>query len=109
MTLLDVLDQLPLSYEQGVLYALIFSADLIPELEAVQAATPSQHRAKPVALTDGRYMLCGDLLSEVGEGGLYAAGFSKFNAELFSQVEIVLYDDAIALLPEQVEDLTIAS
>ena len=109
MTLLDILDQLPMPYKEGLSYALIFAPDLIPELEAVQEITPSQHRAKPVELVDGRYMLCGDLLSEVGEGGLYADGFSKFNIELFSQVEIVPYDDAVALLPEQPEELTIAS
>jgi len=109
MTLLDILDQLPMTYEEGLAFALIFAADLIPELEAVQEVTPGQHRAKPVELIDGRYMLCGDLLSEVGDGGLYADGFSRISADLFSQVEIVSYDDAVALLPEQPEDLTIAS
>ena len=35
MILTDILDQLPLAYEHGQSYALIFHADLLPLLEAV--------------------------------------------------------------------------
>jgi len=109
MILTDILDQLPLTYEHGQSYALIFHADLLPLLEAVQSAIPSQHRADPVVLADGRYMLPGDLLSEVGEEGLYAAGFNAFDPQVFQQIELIPFEDGVALLPEPVEELTIAS
>lgn len=107
MTLYDLLEKLPLTHEEGVAYALVFAASLLPELEAVQSTTPSQHRAGPVALIDGRYMLGADLLSEVGDGGLYAVGFSKFDTQIFNEIALILYSDAVALLPSQ--DLAVAS
>jgi hypothetical protein len=90
---------LPLPYEQARQYALVFAADLAQRLAEVQAAMPSQFLAQPVALADGRYLLCGDLLSEVGPGGLYAAGFSQLDAARFSDIEVLPIADAVALLP----------
>lgn len=97
MTLADL--TLPVPYEQARLYGLVFAADLAERLAEVQAATPSRFVAQPVALSDGRYLLCGDLLSEVGPGGLYAAGFSQLDAARFSEIEVMPLADAVALLP----------
>lgn len=97
MTLADL--SLPVPYEQACLYGLVFAADLAERLAEVQAATPSRFVAQPVALSDGRYFLCGDLLSEVGPGGLYAAGFSQLDAARFSEIEVLPLADAVALLP----------
>ena len=45
-------------------------------------------------------MLCADLLTETGPGGLYAQGFAHLPAELFAQVQILPMADAIALIPQ---------
>jgi hypothetical protein len=46
-------------------------------------------------------MLCGDVLSEVGEGGILSQAFAFVTQEMMAQVEVVPLDDALALLPEQ--------
>jgi hypothetical protein len=53
-----------------------------------------------VATDDGRYLLCGDLLSEVGAGGLYAGGFSHLDPSRFNEIAVLPWDEALALLPE---------
>jgi antitoxin MazE len=52
-----------------------------------------------VELTDGRYMLCADVLSEIGEGGLYAAGFGRLPASVFPSVAVLPMAEALALRP----------
>lgn len=106
MTLADLLPSLPLSYAEGRTMALVFSADFMPALEAVQAEVHSKHQAVPVLLTDGRCLLCGDLLSEVGPGGLYAAGFSKLNPQALDHIHVIPWSEAVALLPVSAEDET---
>lgn len=99
MTVADLLPSLPLAYDEARQYGLVFDAALAQRLAQVQAETPSRHYARPVALTDGRYLLCGDLLSEVGAGGLYAQGFAKLDAARFDEIEVMPWADAVALLP----------
>lgn len=100
MTISDLLPSLPLTYDEGRQYGLVFDAALAQRLAEVQAETPSRFFAQPLALADGRYLLCGDLLSEVGPGGLYASGFAKLDAARFSEIEVIPWGDAIALLPQ---------
>ena len=52
-----------------------------------------------VQLTDGRYILCGDLLSEV-PNGLYGVGFQHLDTSRFDEIEVIPWADAIVLLPE---------
>jgi hypothetical protein len=59
-----------------------------------------RHVASPVDLVDGRKMLCANLLTEVGPGGMYATGFGFLPTELFPLVEVIPMSDAIALLPQ---------
>lgn len=99
MTLADLMGQLPLSYEEGRTYGLVFDTALATRLAEVQAQHPSQHVAQPVELVDGRWLLCGDLLSEVGPGGLYAGGFSHLDPERFSEIEVLPWDEAVAMIP----------
>jgi hypothetical protein len=99
MTLADLAPSLPLSCEEGRGYGLVFNTDLAMRLAEVQAANPSQHVAQPVALVDGRWLLCGDLLSEVGPGGLYAGGFSHLDPARFDEIEVLPWGEAVALLP----------
>lgn len=98
MTVADLLHRLPLTYEEGKTYGLAFNASLAQRLAEVQAEHPSQNVAEPVLMMDGRYLLCGDLLSEV-PNGLYGAGFAHLDASRFGEIEVIAWEDAVALLP----------
>lgn len=105
MTLADLISQ-PVSYETAKDLALVFSAELAAQLAAVQSEHGNpRHVAAPVPLVDGRLMLCADLLTETGPGGLYAQGFAHLPAELFAQVQILPMADAVALIPQPEEEL----
>jgi hypothetical protein len=100
MTLADV--TLPVSYDWGVAHALLFDVALAQRLAEVQ----SQHgdpRHVPAArsLTDGRYMLTADILTECLPGGLVYGGFSQLDAERFDEIAVLPIADALALLPGQ--------
>lgn len=100
MTLADIISQ-PLTYETAKDLALVFSPELAAQLADIQSQYGNpRHVASPVDLTDGRKMLCADLLTEVGPGGMYATGFGFLPTELFPLVEVIPMADAIALLPQ---------
>ena len=103
MTLADLI-QHPVSYESAKGLALVFSPELAAQLAAVQAEHGNpRHVASPVDLTDGRKMLCADLLTEIGLGGLYAQGFAHLPAELFPLVEVLPMSQVLPLLPQPEE------
>lgn len=100
MTLADLTSQ-PVSYDSARDLAIILTPEQAATLGAIQAQYGNpRHVAAPVPLTDGRLMLCADLLTETGPGGLYAQGFAHLPAELFAQVQILPMADAIALIPQ---------
>jgi hypothetical protein len=82
MTLTEMLPQLSsMTDADAKVYAMVFGAEPYEALQAVQRARPNvQHRAAPVQLTNGQWVLCADLLLETGPGGLYAATFSPSKA-----------------------------
>ena len=102
MTLAELLPQLPSMTDADTKqYALVFGDAPYQALAAAQAARPeSHHRAAPVQLTDGRWMLCADLLTEISPGGLYADGFALLPPEMFAEVDVIPWADAVALLPQ---------
>jgi hypothetical protein len=103
MTLADLITQ-PVSYDTAKNLSLVFSPELAAQLAAVQAEHGNpRHVASPVDLTDGRKMLCADLLTEVGPGGLYAQGFAHLPAELFPAVEVLPMSQVLPLLPQPEE------
>jgi len=105
MMTLDQLLTAPLTATEAKGYAILLDTTLRDLLAAVQAEHGDpRHRVQPVALTDGRFMLCADLLTEVGEGGLFASGFAHLDPQLFSQVPVVPMAEALALLPPQEEE-----
>lgn len=105
MTLADLIAQ-PVSYETARDLAIILTPEQAVTLGAIQAEHGNpRHVAAPVPLTDGRLMLCADLLTETGLGGLYAQGFAHLPAELFPQVAILPMADAIALIPQPEEEI----
>ena len=100
MTLADLITQ-PVSYETAKDLAIILTQEQADQLAAIQAQYGNpRHVAAPVDLVDGRKMLCADLLTETGPGGLYAQGFAHLPAELFAQVEVIPMAEALALLPQ---------
>lgn len=105
MTLAGLITQ-PVSYETARDLAIILTTEQSVTLGAIQAQYGDpRHVAAPVPLADGRFMLCADLLTEIGEGCLYAQGFSHLPAEMFSQVEIIPMNEAIDLIPKQDQDI----
>jgi hypothetical protein len=99
MKLSELITQ-PVSYETAKNLALVFSDELAAKFSAIQDEHGSRFVAIPVGLTDGRKMLCADLLTEIGPGGLYAQGFAHLPAELFAQVEVIPMSQVLPLLPQ---------
>jgi hypothetical protein len=100
MTLLDLLQTLPQPYDVLHEQALVFGDAPLQALADARAQRPNaQNQASPVALTDGRWMLCADLLTEIGPGGLFADGFQLLDPALFGEVDVIPMTDAVALLP----------
>jgi hypothetical protein len=98
MTLADI--TLPVSYGWGVAHALLFGVALAQRLGAVQAQHGDpRHVPAPRTLTDGRFMLNADILTECLPGGLVYGGFSQLDAGRFDEIEVVPLADALALLP----------
>lgn len=98
-TVADLLPFLPLPYDYAKQYACVFSQELADRLIQVQASNPQQFRVSPLALTDGRYMIRGAILSEV-PNGLYAKGFAMLDPGRFNEIALVPFADALALLPQ---------
>lgn len=93
---------LPMSYEDSRQLALVYSYEVAVALYGVQEEHGDpRHVPAGRQLTDGRWMLCGDVLSEVGEGGILAGAFSHITPEMMEQVEVVPMDWAVALLPAE--------
>lgn len=71
--------------------ALVFDAELCQRLVNVQAwHGDPRHVPVPVALVDGRWMLCGDVLTECQPGGIVYGGFSHLDQSRFGEIEVVL-------------------
>lgn len=98
MTLADV--TLPVDLEWARSRALVFSSAFAERITQVQdAAGDTRYRLVPALLTDGRYMVQADLLTECVPGGFLHAAFSLLDASKFDEIAVVLIADALALLP----------
>lgn len=103
MTLADL--QLPISYEAARVYALVFGDALAGRLAEVW----SQHGSNecvpsPRRLADGRWMLCADILTEIGPGGMLEAMWANVDqSAVLASVEVIPLGDAVALLPQPQE------
>ena len=96
--------ELPMPWADCKDLALVYPYEIAVALYQVQAEH-GDPRHVPVGreLTDGRWMLCGDVLSEVGPGGILAGAFAYITPELMAAVEVVPLADALALLPAEPE------
>jgi hypothetical protein len=102
MTLADL--TLPISYDDAKQYALVFTPALAARLAELHAIHGSPVCVPvPRVMTDGRLMLCADLLTEVGPGGLLHAMWQAADqAVLLSSVQVLPWESAIALLPADI-------
>jgi hypothetical protein len=94
---------LPISYDDARQYALVFDEALAQRLAEIHAEHGSRLcRPVPMQMTDGRLMLCADLLTEIGPGGLLEAMWAAADKEVLAQaVEVMPWADAVALLPAE--------
>jgi hypothetical protein len=92
---------LPLSDADAKALALVFTPQLAGRLADLHAEHGSPNCVPmPRVLTDGRLMLCGDILTEVMPGGLLAGMWAAADqAVLLPNVEVIPWADAVALLP----------
>ncbi len=98
MTVADL--SLPISYAEARQYALVFDDGLAQRLAYLQSEFGSpQHVPNPVRLTDGSWMLCGDILTECVPGGIMWQAFQRIDAAVLAEVEVVPMTNAVALLP----------
>jgi hypothetical protein len=99
MTLSDL--TLPISYAVAKALALVFTPQLAGRLAELHAEHGSTNCVPmPRVLTDGRLMLCGDILTEVMPGGLLAGMWAAADqAVLLPNVTVIPWADAVALLP----------
>lgn len=95
----ELLEYLPVPYDYGKQYLLVFSEELKNRLIAVQAEHPSIVYAKPLSLMDGRWALPGEILSEV-PNGLYGVGFQYLDSSRFNEIEVISRDTITNLLPQ---------
>jgi len=98
MTLADL--KLPISDADAKSLALVFT----PALAARLAELHAQHGSTncipvPMLLTDGRLMLCGDMLTEVMPGGLLHAMWAVADQAVLQEVVVIPWADAVAMLP----------
>ena len=99
MTLSDL--TLPISYADARGLALVFTPALAGRLAELHAEHGSTNCVPmPRTLTDGRLMLCADVLTEIAPGGLLHAMWAAADQQVLGQaVEVMAWADAVALLP----------
>lgn len=99
MTLSDI--TLPISYADAKALALVFTPALAGRLAELHAEHGSPNCVPvPRLLTDGRMMLCGDILTEVMPGNLLHAMWAAADqAVLLESVELMPLADAVTMLP----------
>ena len=100
MTLSDI--TLPITLVDARELALVFGPQLASRLEEIHLQHGTTNCVPvPRLLTDGRLMLCGDILTEVMPGGLLHAMWAAADqAVLLAGVEVVPLADAVAMLPQ---------
>ncbi len=93
---------LPVPFDECRDLALVYPYEVAVALYGVQEKH-GDPRHVPVGrpLTDGRWIMCGDVLSEVGEGGILAQAFSFITQEMMASVEVVPMSEVTGLLPPQ--------
>lgn len=92
---------LPVDVDTARGLALVFGPPLAARLGQLHAAYGSTNCVPvPSTLTDGRFMLCADVLTEVKPGGLLAAMWRAADQTVLgAAVEVMPWAAAVAMLP----------
>ncbi len=92
---------LPVPYADCKDLALVYPYEIAVALYGVQEEH-GDPRHVPVGrqLVDGRWAMCGDVLSEVGEGGILSQAFAFITQEMMASVEVVPLADLEFAVPE---------
>ena len=100
MTLADI--SLPIDIASARGLALVFTTQLAGRLAELHAQHGSPNCVPvPRALADGRLMLSADVLTEIEPGGLLHAMWQAADKTVLNaSVEVIPWDDAVALLPD---------
>lgn len=105
MTLSDY--TLPVPYEECRDLALVYSYETAAQLYETQLAHGDpRHVAVGLPLTDGRWMMWGEVLSAVGEGGILGWAVAHLTPEIMAQVEVLPMSEVTGLLPVPTEGET---
>jgi hypothetical protein len=93
---------LPISDAEARGLALVFAPALAARLDQLHAAHGSSNCVPvPSQLTDGRLMLCADVLTEVKPGGLLAEMWGAADQAVFgASVEVIPWGEAVAMMPQ---------
>jgi len=87
------------SYEEARLKWLVFNTADKEVLLAKQATLDTPHRIAPIELTDGRWAVCCDLLTEIS-GGVFQEIFSILDQSKLNAAVIMEDAEFRTLLPE---------
>ena len=74
---------------------LVFDDAIAQRLKDAQPAY--QHQVSPIVLTDGRFALCADLLTE--KDGIYAPTFQALDQTAFPLVNVIHSNEIVSLFP----------
>lgn len=98
MTLSDL--TLPVDLGWSRQHALVFSQSLAERIDLVQQEVGDmRYHLEPTKLTDGRFFVGADVLTECVPGRFLYAAFSRLDSSRFGEIEVVPMADVVALLP----------
>lgn len=91
--------QLPISDADAKAYAIVFDDQMSTRLAEVWGQYGSQNCVPmPRRMTDGRWMLCADVLTEVMPGGLLHQMWAHVDVSLVGGIEVIGWQQAISML-----------
>lgn len=96
---------LPMPYEECRALSLVYPHEVAAVWYALQQQHGDpRHVGVGMQLTDGRWMMSGSVLSEIHAGGILGWVADCLSPELMASIEVVPLAEAVAMLPETVED-----
>jgi hypothetical protein len=98
MTPLQLIESNPTLAEARELW-MVMTVQIRDAMLAKQSTISTSHHISPIELTDGRWAVCCDLISEIRPGGVYYDVFQTLDLTALDTCEIVTTDEFNALKP----------
>lgn len=93
---------LPIAYDGCKDLAMVYSYEVAVAMYGIQQEHGDhRHVAVGLPLTDGRWMMLGEVLSAVRPNGILAWAAEYLTPEIMAQIEVVPLSEAVALLPQE--------